>query len=151
MVKSNHCKNYQDLAKTNTAQLSCGFRPKQQLLTKMQTCSQYNPGGCCYKHISVPPSVVFSCGLFQCRIRSGHLTSVLCNCYTGARPRAAAWCQYHHYALQYAIYTHTTVQIRPRQLTDPSYFCYCPKNVTNERMITLCIVHHIVPSTLHIS
>ena len=125
MVKSNHCKNDQDLAKTNTAQLSCGFRPEQQLLTKMQTCSQYNPGGCCYKQILLPPpSVVFCCRLFLCRIRSGHLASVLCNCYTGARPRAAAWCQYHHYALQY---THTTVQIHMvSQLTKISHFWYFP-------------------------
>ena len=33
----------------------------------------------------MPPSVVFSCRLFLCRIRSGHLASVLCNCYTGSR------------------------------------------------------------------
>ena len=88
---------------------------------------------------------MFCCRLFLCRIRSGHLASVLCNCYTGARPRAAAWCQYHHSALQYAI--HTLVQLcKCGQLTDLSHFCYFnfPMNTTNERMITLCLVPHIV-------
>ena len=103
----------------------------------------------------VPPSVVFSCRLFQCRIRSGHLTSVLCNCYTGARPRAAAWCQYHHYALQYAIYRYTYNSASMAKRTNrslPLLLLQLP-NEHNKRTHDNLVPRapYSVPSTLHIS
>ena len=42
--------------------------------------------------------------------------------------------------------THTAVQVWPSELTDLSHCCYFnfPMNTTNKRMITLCLVPHIV-------
>ena len=101
----------------------------------------------------MPPSVVFCCRLFQCRIRSGHLASVLCNCYTVARPRAAAWCQYHHYALQYAIYRYTYNSASMAKRTNrslPLLLLQLP-NEHNKRTHDNLVPRapYSVPSTLH--